>query len=392
MRTKSSFYSYLFILLVIIPTIGYSQLEIVYNRGSEWGYHDNSYHYNLVHSDSILDCSCQGLFNMIELNDTTRFDHCIQTDSSCIKCELELEENYWHRKKLFGEWVKRYWKMSPYHFALAKNNLTIIKRFANLDYPLDQEMISRAWGSYRIGWPAMSLTEDSIVENYLQNQGVWTWEQKESAFIRLCSLTKASREDRAAVHKLIHLTDSVGERLLFYTDWHQPPSYITSIGSDTYKYGASEELSPQDILIHSLLTNNSIALGYFKRVYANSPYLSLRDDTKVYEQIIYATISSEFPTIELFEFAVDMGILSKSDLEAMSRPNYKREAFYPYCVRHEGWRQKRSFKLAVAYYSIYFNEEQIDGSAEKKMEKIRSKLLKRNELSYAIGLQSMDQP
>ena len=124
--------------LNLFSTIG--QVEQYYDRGSELGYQDNSYKIRLLHSDTISDCSCEGVFNMIKKNDTIDLKSCLKTKQR-LDCLLPFIVNSYSTKgSLFGQWKKDVYEINPYQFAVAINRLDIVKMFQKEGEDLQQDL------------------------------------------------------------------------------------------------------------------------------------------------------------------------------------------------------------------------------------------------------------
>ena len=126
------------VLLSFFSSVAISQVIRYYDRGEKWGYDDNSYKAGLIHSINAQDCSCLGLFNLINENDSIAVDSCLSTGLE-TDCELKLVYKFWNKGKHLGRWSTDIYLINPYQFAVLMNRTSIVKSFHENGTELDQD-------------------------------------------------------------------------------------------------------------------------------------------------------------------------------------------------------------------------------------------------------------
>lgn len=348
------------ILCLCFQINSFSQVHLYYDRGESRGtYNDNSYQYKLVHSKTIDDCSCKALFNYIEADDLHSIDRCL-AESADLNCTIELKEDYWDKKRGFlGGWTERKWKISPYHFAVIRNRMEVVKRYEKIYGSLDSPMFRDK--KEKNPKNILKLTDPSTeVYQYLRKQGVWTWEEKGFAIEKFSDTVKEIRKKGSYLDTLNILIESFENRKIINTAEQRYKK------KTKYLQQKAEYEDVRNVLYKCMGSNIPLA---YKYLLENYPFLC---QDLPHERLSNEIKRTPYPTIELFEYSIEKKIIKEKDLRVLVKKKYAIPL--------------TSKQLVSNYFYYHFQQKEITVDEATALNMQRKKNVFRRKLTNKNGL------
>ncbi len=289
------------------------------------GVKDNKHVLKIEHSNTIQDCSCKGIINLIYDENLHLLDSCLKTGAD-FHCSIEYIEEHPITFGIYTEIRKS--KIIPYDFA---------------------EMIK----SHKV----LSL---------LNEYRVWSSKDRLDNLCSLYHLTKQSRESES-IDSITMFIDSLGSRSLF----HKIHDNAKSNSIPSY-----ENISQvRDVVVKSIKYNVPCTYDYFFSNYECLDSLSSdRHDRTTRYYYLGAILNNSYPTIELYEYFLSNGILRESDLRIQIDN------------RNSKWNKSHSKdkKTLIKYFKAYFELGEASlkerSKLHRKMKRYRSRLNQKNQL------------
>ena len=271
----------------------------------------SSSNFDLRVSDTTLDCSCEGFFNLVENRDTLKLDECIQNGLD-PNCKLYLIYRYSESYALFrSRLVIKNSFITPMQYAICTNNIEVVRWLHKKKVNLDQDLffgyndLDQSDLIFQLTMPYIANSCDAFeTYHYLRQNGVWSSQEKDEVLEQFNEFMSNSRSKPNNLDSLERLIEHIDGRALYYDEFLIYHAILYNI-PQAYTYLFEEQMMKWETPIPFYLEGSGAMFPH-----GNSWTFGVSGLMK----------NCRYPTIELIDYFLEKNMITENDFHEFAYP------------------------------------------------------------------------